>query len=781
MNKEINPNRGYILPARSLAFLLVIFVFWFVQLTPIAHGLLKPGDIGCNVASDCSPNPLKPNDPPGTPENQYGCCTDGTGLPLPLGGSHMCWSGGGGPYCDSGGNGSALVNGACMPTHYNCSAGVLGAKAEYPTQYHWWCEGQNGGTNKLCVEMKSPGVCGATHNNCTAGVLGANQEYPTQYNWWCNSTSGGSNTLCTEMKVNGSCSFAHYNCSAGTSANNVNGSTSWTWVCRSPNGGTNASCSEIKPVVVSGSCSSTHYSCSAGTSGSQSDNATSWTWGCYGSGGGGNDSCSETKPTVTNGSCATTHYNCSAGNSANTSSGSTAWTWDCLSPNGGSNDSCIETKTVSGPDLTAGGISPTSVLVNSPTTFSTTISNIGNSSTGASFNNFFQVARNSDGSGILPDFGAVTASAISGGASAPASVNGTFSSLGVYYVRACVDKSFAGDAGTISEANENNNCGAWTSVAVTNGGNEGSGTFVDLVAGNVSPSTIVVNTPVSFSSSILNNGNVSTGSNFYNFFQISTAPNGGGTKTDLTSSVMSALSASGTGPATSPSHQFTSPGTYYIRACADKRNSADAGSITESSEDNNCSTGWAGITIVNTCPGGGLPPCSGGGTVNGACGDRNTTYVFGTTGYPAGSTFCSAGERRIPPILEPGFPESGGTVAWFCDGLNSGTNAGPCTARLALQAFTVTAETSSGGFITSSSTDSQINCGEDCQGTYEVGSDVTLQALPSSTYWKFDHWTVSPSSASSCSGTGPCMINNINRSVTVTASFVPRQFQYIEF
>ena len=47
-----------------------------------------------------------------------------------------------------------VVNGACSATHYNCSAGTIGATAEYATYWQWWCNGSNGGSNAQCTEMK---------------------------------------------------------------------------------------------------------------------------------------------------------------------------------------------------------------------------------------------------------------------------------------------------------------------------------------------------------------------------------------------------------------------------------------------------------------------------------------------------------------------------------------------------------------------------------------------------------------------------------------------------
>ena len=51
-------------------------------------------------------------------------------------------------------NNTTPVNGACTPTHYNCSSGTLGATAEYADSWQWWCNGSGGGASVLCSEMK---------------------------------------------------------------------------------------------------------------------------------------------------------------------------------------------------------------------------------------------------------------------------------------------------------------------------------------------------------------------------------------------------------------------------------------------------------------------------------------------------------------------------------------------------------------------------------------------------------------------------------------------------
>jgi hypothetical protein len=120
----------------------------------------------------------------------------------------------------------------------------------------------------------------------------------------------------------------------------------------------------------------------------------------------------------------------------------------------------------------------------------------------------------------------------------------------------------------------------------------------NLTASSPTPSTATTNVPLTFSSTITNGGNGSTNGSFYNFFQVSATANGGGGFTDLASVQMSTLSASGTNTTTSPSYTFTSAGTYSVRACADKTNSANAGSIAETNEGDNCSS-WVNVTVTN--------------------------------------------------------------------------------------------------------------------------------------------------------------------------------------
>lgn len=133
------------------------------------------------------------------------------------------------------------------------------------------------------------------------------------------------------------------------------------------------------------------------------------------------------------------------------------------------------------------------------------------------------------------------------------------------------------------------------------GSGDGCVALPDLTAGAVSPTSATAGTATTFSATI-SNSTAPTGASFPYFFQVATAAGGGGTITDLTSSTMSALAASGSGAsalATSPSYTFTTAGTYSVRACANKTDRNTFGPIVESSYSNNCTDPWKDITVTS--------------------------------------------------------------------------------------------------------------------------------------------------------------------------------------
>ena len=159
---------------------------------------------------------------------------------------------------------------------------------------------------------------------------------------------------------------------------------------------------------------------------------------------------------------------------------------------------------------------------------------------------------------------------------------------------------------------------------------------------------------------------------------------------------------------------------------------------------------------------------------NGSCGTANKTYAYGSSSFGS-DTLCAAG---IESPAAPVFPGAGSSTNWICLGTGGGSNSGQCTATQSAAAgytVTVTADSTIGGSVRS--TDSLINtqtCGSPCVRTYGAATGITLQAYPSSTYWKFDHWS------GDCSGNGLCALS-VTSPKSVTATFVPRAFNYKEF
>ena len=145
----------------------------------------------------------------------------------------------------------------------------------------------------------------------------------------------------------------------------------------------------------------------------------------------------------------------------------------------------ITYKVVAGkPDLTVSGITPTSAVAGVATTYSATVTNTGNASTGIGFKNFYQIKTGTVGVGsgniftkiinvahaaeVIDDLPYTNMNALAAGASDQARQTYTFPDAGVYAIRVCADKANRNDAtGVIPESNEDNNCGGWTQVNVT--------------------------------------------------------------------------------------------------------------------------------------------------------------------------------------------------------------------------------------------------------------------------------------------------------------------------
>lgn len=122
-------------------------------------------------------------------------------------------------------------------------------------------------------------------------------------------------------------------------------------------------------------------------------------------------------------------------------------------------------------------------------------------------------------------------------------------------------------------------------------------TSPDLSTGSVSPTSATVGVAITLSATISNTGTGSTGAGFTNLFQSATAPDGTGA-TDIGTSVQSTALSAGATATASLLYTFASPGTFYLRACADKSSTGNTGTIAESNETNNCGA-WTAVTVAS--------------------------------------------------------------------------------------------------------------------------------------------------------------------------------------
>lgn len=313
----------------------------------------------------------------------------------------------------------------------------------------WSCYGSGGGTSPSCFTYSSPSVCvnGATnYPTCTLPTVDT-----------CGQGSG-STPQNPEPTGTSACAVGTLNASSPTDTSLL-----WKWSC-----GTVTTCSAPK------------YGCTTATDTNYNASGPDNIYGCALTCANGatnyptctlctapqtlvNGVCTGT--TAAAGACSSVHYNCvSPAVSGSNGSTATAYTWTCTGADGVAR-SCSEAKTL--PDLTVGAVSPTGAIPLTAVTLSANVSNIGAASSGAGFTDLFQSASDAAGTGAT-DIGTFTSTAVPAGSLVAASLSYTFPSAGTYYIRVCADKSSMGNAGVITESNENNNCGNWTAVVASN-------------------------------------------------------------------------------------------------------------------------------------------------------------------------------------------------------------------------------------------------------------------------------------------------------------------------
>ena len=251
-------------------------------------------------------------------------------------------------------------------------------------------------------------------------------------------------------------------------------------------------------------------------------------------------------------------------------------------------------------------------------------------------------------------------------------------------------------------------------------------------------------------------------SHFHNYFQVKNVATGLTTDITPATSIVS-LDAGASSVAYSPNYTFTTAGEYLVRACADQSDHNDTfGNIIEVNELNNCSNNWVKIIVGNAVVGG----------ISGVCGtENNKVYESASTTFGT-NDFCKVGTV----ISAPNFPEPGGIVTWYCSGLEGGAPSTCSISRKRLPGYVVRVSPSVGGIVKSIDGVGNINCGSNCSSEYEKNSSARLEATPSSSYWRFSNWL------------GDCALETSNvctltvdGNKNVSAKFVPRQFEYIEF
>ena len=412
------------------------------------------------------------------------------------------------------------VNGACAATRYTCQqqtcsennncpgtvlscnywapdapGGNLANSPSKPVSFGPWSNIQCGtsgtGWHQGGISSCSTGQ-GSTNAKCTSVVLqpsGINaNETSSAWTWSCAGLNGGSTASCSEAKnaCYPSADPANYGtvCSLTSSPNACSQTTSANTGTIGCDGTTCTGTPPPPPAVTipggntyDAACPSTQNVCSQtqsngtwqcnGTCSSTplpDSNCTYTVTGTAGAGG----TISPPSRSVNYGSNTTftvtpnAGYTASATGCGGSLSGTTYTT-------GAITGACTVSATFTAPDLTiTDSISPQTATQDSPTVFSTTIRNIGSRSTGASFNNFMQVATNPNGGGTITDISpAISMPALAVSGTGAFSKSYTFASNGSYSLRVCADKTDRNSAGVIPESDDNNNCGGWENIVVS--------------------------------------------------------------------------------------------------------------------------------------------------------------------------------------------------------------------------------------------------------------------------------------------------------------------------
>jgi hypothetical protein len=349
----------------------------------------------------------------------------------------------------------------------------------------------------------------------------------------------------------------------------------------------------------------------------------------------------------------------------------------------------------SGIDLTIEDeITPTSVPLTG-IVFKTNIINQGTASTGAGFPYFFQKATgvNSANEGIdvsnlnSPTVFKETGALDGGGESREVDSPSASLSVGIHYIRACADKEGQDTAGPIVESDEENNCGPWTRVAV------GPDLTASVPVLDAEDSPAQFDIPLTFSSTVINNGKGNVSGLVHHIFQYDNDAN----HSDASFvEVPTTANINENGGSIPISAEITLPtnasGMYYMRVCADKVSQNDDGSVEESDEENNCSDaklqdvedGWSIVYVGGACAPG---PCE--AVVPNCLGERTSMCSgLGTCPTPEPSGPCPTTDScskihfgclsGYQPVINT---ETTGTTkwTWYCEHPTTGVRSAQCS------------------------------------------------------------------------------------------------------
>ncbi len=279
---------------------------------------------------------------------------------------------------------------------------------------------------------------------------------------------------------------------------------------------------------------------------------------------------------------------------------------------------------VTAPDFIAGAITPTSATAGTAATFTADITNQGTGNAGAT-TAALERATDASGSNVAV-VDKETQGSENAGVTRAIAFTYTYPNAGTWYMRACADKTSINDVnGTVVESNENNNCGGWTKITVTDASQATSLPNLTALSTTVSANP-VAGKAISFSSSAKNVGAGDAGS-FPNIFQVA---NSAVTSTVLmvSANTVSSLASNATA-AFSASTASLAAGAYNVRACANTT-TAWTHPLSETSATDNCGA-WTAMTVQ---------PCIGnncGTGIPGYCATHPTdpSCIGGTPGYCA--------------------------------------------------------------------------------------------------------------------------------------------------